>query len=303
MKLTIKRILCPTDMSPESNEALHYGIALARAYRAKLFVCHCLESSPLADDEGQDQIRKLFEDRIAARIDLAAAGPPDYETVVIEGDPVTAVPREAAERHVDLIVMRSRRQPYTAALLGSTAEALCRTSPCPVLVTHPREREWVGSSTGKIGLKRLLVAHDFSGDSELALGYGLSLAQEYQAELHLMHVLPPPVTPSVAQLGTDDDGAFRLAANRLKNAALGEADLWCQVTQVIRTGQPYREVLIYAEEHGIDLICMGKNGAGFGMRALFGSNVDRVLRQAPCPVLIARPLKPAGLGPAVGSAR
>jgi Universal stress protein family len=51
--------------------------------------------------------------------------------------------------------------------------------------------------------------------------------------------------------------------------------------------------LLYAEEEKIDLICMGTHGAGFGMRALFGSNVDRVLRQAPCPVLIARPRKPA----------
>jgi len=41
------------------------------------------------------------------------------------------------------------------------------------------------------------------------------------------------------------------------------------------------------------LICLGAHGAGFGMRALFGSNVDRVLRQAPCPVLVARPLKHA----------
>jgi len=61
----------------------------------------------------------------------------------------------------------------------------------------------------------------------------------------------------------------------------------------VRAGKPYREILCYAEEEEIDLICMGTHGAGFGMRALFGSNVDRVLRQAPCPVLIARPLKPA----------
>ena len=56
--------------------------------------------------------------------------------------------------------------------------------------------------------------------------------------------------------------------------------------------QPYREILNYAEKNQIDLICLGAHGAGFGMRALFGSNVDRVLRQAPCPVLVTRPLKP-----------
>ena len=46
------------------------------------------------------------------------------------------------------------------------------------------------------------------------------------------------------------------------------------------------------QNNEIDLISVGAHGAGFGMRALFGSNVDRVLRQASCPVLVARPLKP-----------
>ena len=48
-------------------------------------------------------------------------------------------------------------------------------------------------------------------------------------------------------------------------------------------------MLAYAEEQKVDLICMGVRGAGFGLRSLFGSNTDRVLRQAPCPVFIARP--------------
>jgi len=65
------------------------------------------------------------------------------------------------------------------------------------------------------------------------------------------------------------------------------------VKQAVRDVHPYREVLAYADEHNIDLICMGASGTGFGMRALFGSNADRVLRQSPCPLLIARPLKPA----------
>ena len=59
-----------------------------------------------------------------------------------------------------------------------------------------------------------------------------------------------------------------------------------------KRGNPYREILNYAEKNDADLISVGAHGAGFGMRALFGSNVDRVLRQAPCPVLVARPLKP-----------
>ena len=60
---------------------------------------------------------------------------------------------------------------------------------------------------------------------------------------------------------------------------------------VLRWGKPYREVLAYAREQEMDLVCMGALGRDFGLEALFGSNVDRVLRQAPCPSLIARPLK------------
>ena len=86
---------------------------------------------------------------------------------------------------------------------------------------------------------------------------------------------------------------FHRAARALQRSIPDEAYLWRKVVQAVKCGQPYREILSYAEENEIDLICMGVHGAGFAMRALFGSNTDRVLRQAPCPALIARPLKPA----------
>jgi nucleotide-binding universal stress UspA family protein len=69
------------------------------------------------------------------------------------------------------------------------------------------------------------------------------------------------------------------------------------VKTAVSEGHPYREILNYAERNEIDLISVGAHGAGFGMRALFGSNVDRVLRQAPCPVLVARPLRPKMIFP------
>jgi hypothetical protein len=89
------------------------------------------------------------------------------------------------------------------------------------------------------------------------------------------------------------EGAYHKAAHRLQKAIPPEAYLWCDVKHAVSEGRPYREILNYAEKNEIDLICLGAHGAGFGMRALFGSNVDRVIRQAPCPVLVTRPLKPA----------
>lgn len=290
--INLQSILCPTDLSPDSDEALRYAIALARAYEAKLVICHCIESPAFNTDAGREQIRKLIEDAIGAHLAFGSLSSLNYEISIFEGTPDTCIPQTAAMRHVDLIVMRSRRRPVAAALLGSTAEAVCRTAPCPVMVTHPHEHEWVGKTTGQIDLKRILVAHDFSNDSELALSYGLLLAQEYQAEVHLMHVLPYAPVPAASGMSMNESEAFEEATKRLQGSIPEEVYLWCKVKQAIRSGQPYREILTYAEEQNIDLICMGVHGAGFAMRALFGSNADRVLRQAPCPVLITRPLRP-----------
>jgi nucleotide-binding universal stress UspA family protein len=265
---------------------------LSRAYEAKLLICHCIESPAFDTDSGREQITKVIEDAISSHISFGNLSALKYEISIGEGTPDTCIPQIAAMKKVDMIVMRSRRRPIAAALLGSTAEAVCRTAPCPVLVTHPHEHEWVGKTTGEIDLKRILVAHDFSIDSELALSYGLLLAQEYQAEVHLMHVLPYAPVPAATAMTVHETEAFEGASKRLRDSVPEEVYLWCNVKQIIRSGQPYREILTYSEEQHIDLVCMGVHGAGFAMRALFGSNADRVLRQAPCPVLITRPLKP-----------
>ena len=193
-------------------------------------------------------------------------------------------------------MMRSRRRPHRAALLGSTAESVCRNAPCPVLVLHHDEREFVNDEL-RVDLKRVLVAYDFSDYSELALKYALSLAQEHQAELHLLHVLPPNSVsePEIAWYPVEGESPYHKAARRLQRVVPSEVHLWCDVKTAVSEGNPYREILSYADSNGIDLISVGAHGAGFGMRALFGSNVDRVLRQAPCPVLVARPLRPSSM--------
>jgi nucleotide-binding universal stress UspA family protein len=145
-------------------------------------------------------------------------------------------------------------------------------------------------------VKRVMIAYDFSSDAELALSYGLHLAKKHEAELHLLHVLPSrarTAAPEVAMLSLGAGPASDVIRNRLSSAVSGETVLARQIKYAVREGQPYREMLAYAEEQGIDMICMGASGTGFGLHALFGSNADRVLRQAECPVIIARPLRPS----------
>jgi nucleotide-binding universal stress UspA family protein len=295
--MKIESILCPTDLSPDSDEALRYAVAMSRAYGAELILLHCDTSAPTTNPNAHDRAARTVKEALVkysgSEEDLHGL---DWKTVVIRCDDVgEGIAREAAILRVDLIVMRSRRRPHRAALLGSTAESVSRTAPCPVLVMHSDERDWVTGSETKIDLKRVLVAYDFSDYSELALTAALSFAQEYQSELHLLHVLPPfSINESeISWYPLGREGTYHQAARRLQKAVPADAHLWCEIKHAVSEGQPYREILSYAEKNEIDLICLGAHGAGFGMQTLFGSNVDRVLRQAPCPVLVTRPLKPA----------
>jgi len=297
--MNIQRVLCPTDLSSESDEALRYAVALASAYDAKLFLLYCKEVKSDRNENGRKatgiEAAPLFTESIAPHLGLKNFSELNWEGLVAQNvaDVGKSIVQEAAKHRVDLIVMRSRRRPKSALLLGSSAETVCRTASCPVLVTHPREREWVGFSTGEIDLQRILVAYDFSSDAEVALNYGLSLAQEYQAELHLLHVLTKAGQEEEPELAwiQRTESAYTNAASKLQRAIANEAFLWCQILTEVRWGKAYQEVLAYAKEHEIDLICLGASGSDFSLGTLFGSNVDRILRQAPCPVLIARPIK------------
>src|SRR2546423_9661402 len=157
--MTIKRILCPTDLSIESDEALHYDLALTRAYEAKLIIFHCTPDQP-GSELVNGEAKALLEQSLVPHLGAADLMNLDWEGVVgYDEDPGKAISDQAAKYKVDLIVMRSRRRPHRAALLGSTAESVSRTAPCAVLVTHADEREWVGAATREVDLKRVLVAY------------------------------------------------------------------------------------------------------------------------------------------------
>jgi nucleotide-binding universal stress UspA family protein len=86
---------------------------------------------------------------------------------------------------------------------------------------------------------------------------------------------------------------YHASVRRLQDAVAGEINEAGKVKPVVSRGRPYEEILSYAAYNEIDLICIGSDGVDRRPRALFGSNVDRVIRQSPCPVLVARPFKPA----------
>jgi nucleotide-binding universal stress UspA family protein len=141
--IQVKRILCPTDLSNESDEALRYAVALARIYKAQLFLLHCNEQDSFTEEKDEEklktQMNRLFVESLVPHLGLANMNELDWHGLLRNNvDHIgNTIVREAVVQKVDLIVMRSRRRPRAAVLLGSTAETVCQSAPCPVLVTHP----------------------------------------------------------------------------------------------------------------------------------------------------------------------
>jgi nucleotide-binding universal stress UspA family protein len=144
-----------------------------------------------------------------------------------------------------------------------------------------------------IAIKKILFATDFSECAKAAQNYAAAFAEQFHADLHVLHVLPD-VALMVPEAGT----SFSLPQNYMldmKNEAQRSIDMLFPdakqreaVVRNVRMGNPFLEIVKYAEENQIDLIVIGTHGRGALMHLLMGSVAEKVVRKAGCPVLTVR---------------
>lgn len=260
---------------------------LAEDFDAELYVCFCASKpafeTPLAHHRKINNLVKQALDFYVANLDQTAVF---WKSIVIESDDIAqGIADEAARRGIDVIVMCASGHPVLHALLGSVAEKVCRTAPCTVIVTRRRGSD-TRNGNGKMRLRKVLAAYDFSDYAEIALQAAFRLTEKYDGELHLLQVIDESAGREAAL-----NGLYHETIRRLKTVAAADARSLSKVSIAARWGKAYREILAYSSENEINLIAVGAHGADFGSHTLFGSNADRVLRQAPCAVLVARPPK------------
>lgn len=142
-------------------------------------------------------------------------------------------------------------------------------------------------------LQRILVAVDFSDDSKVALDYAGVLAGRLGASLSIVHV----VEPDLSMAGADhtpppvkSSDLERMAEAKLDLSSLGERMLGaCRVVETsVRSGIAFFEIAEAAKTLGADFIVLGAHGLAGLNRTLLGSTVEKVVRHAPCPVLVVR---------------
>jgi nucleotide-binding universal stress UspA family protein len=299
MRVLLKRILCATDFSDFSNHAIPYGIALAREFKAKLYVSHVIDLSSAAIygeavfalEEQQTRMTSYAHKEMTR---LMGQETLDWEPLITVGNPANEIARLAADKQVDLAIAASHgRSGLKRVILGSVTERLMRTLPCPLWVVRSPELGFVTAANQAVQIKKILVGCDFSPDSSLAFEYGLSLAQEFQAELHLAHVVEPPLYDDLIKPSESGEpfGQKLRKTVQEKLAAMvpEEARTWCNPVTTLLAGQPHEELVKYAVVNGLDLIVLGVRGHSLVETLFVGSTTDRVLRNSPCPVLSVQP--------------
>jgi len=276
-----------------------YGIALAKEFSAKLYLCHVIDlpstgmygdivSYPVGQ---QDRIINYAHGYLSR---LIGDSPLDWEPLVTMGHAATEIARLAKEKCVDLVVSATHgRSGLKRLMLGSVTGRLLRTLPCPLLVVRGQEREFVAPPHQEIRLQRILVGCDFSPDSNLAFQFGLSLAQEFQSELHLAHIIAPAQYEDLVKRVGESEEEYQhdlrdRLHQKLQNMVPEEARNWCSPHTVLSAGQPHDELVKYAVVHDVDLIVLGLRGHTMVETLFVGSTADRVARNASCPVLLVR---------------
>lgn len=142
-------------------------------------------------------------------------------------------------------------------------------------------------------LGKILFATDFSENSEHAFDYAYSLAQKFNSQLIILHVINEPVdlrgfyVPHISFENLEkeiEEGAEKMM-EKFCHTRIG--DNFPYKTR-ITTGIPYEEILKYADDENVSLIVLGTQGRSGIDHLLFGSTAERVVRKARCPVMTVR---------------
>ena len=292
---TYKRVVCGSDFSAASDEALRQALAYAAEGSRVTFV-HGI-ALPITSGFGapapmmaavvdKDVLERDATSKYRAQLARVKEGAERTAEIEIAFDePGAAIVRCAEDRQADLIVVGSRGSTgLRRMVLGSVAESVVRHAPVPVLVARP------SSASGVV-----LVASDLSDASRAAIVAANVEAKRRGAKLTILHCMdfaPKIIAINFAPLvpAAPDDPRSRVAQTRR-----AEEEMRSQLTGlgvsgqgVVDPGSPRGAVPDVAERLKAELVVVGARGRGRLARLLLGSVAKSVVRHAHCSVLVVR---------------
>lgn len=299
MNQTIETILFATDFSLCARHAQAHATFWASTHGARLHVVHVIEFPPGMDPE--QPVNKMYLERLRDEADARLR-----QTIAeVEGGGATAqgrletgIPSQALAEMAELlgaglIVLGTRGLTgLDHVLIGSTAERLVRTAPCPVLTVRTKDdpKATAAKAPHPERIQRILAPLDFSDCSLDALEFAIFVAKTFDAALTIQHVLEP------VAFGLD----FTLRHVEERRQQRKQVESWLsdlassldsqglRVTQVVTAGEAADSILGRCHEQRCDLIVMGTHGRRGISHLVSGSVAESVVRKAPCPVLTVR---------------
>ncbi len=295
--ILIKRILFPTDYSRCSDDALLRALWLAELSGAELHIVHAL--LPLDYDPWNKDHHLPDLARIQRQIDALmpeGAGPGNahrFETTAITTAtvrgiaPAPAILTYAREHEMDIIVMGTHgRRGLNHLMMGSVAEEVVRMSTCPVLTVRE-------TASPLAPINQILVPLDFSGFSSQALTTARSIAFDMGATIRVLHVIEEVIHPSFYVTGQTALSSWypeieATSVKEMQNLAAQAGGPEVPLEFHVKEGRAAVDIVSFAKRNAIQLIVMASHGLTGIEHFFLGSVTEKVVRLAPCPVLVIK---------------
>jgi nucleotide-binding universal stress UspA family protein len=285
-RIALKNILFATDFSTAADAAAPIAIQIAQRYGAKIIGLHVnpfdsyTAAAPdawAAMAEATEREKKEDAQRLNEQLkDI------EHEVVIGEGNIWEVISSQIKEKGIDLIVLGTRgRTGFGKTVLGSVAEEILRQAPCPVLTVGPHINLW---SEEYAKMHEILYATDLATDSPTAAPYAISLAQENQAHLVLLHVIEDAKPGELV----DSPEVVDFKERKLQQLVPQQAGLWCDATYIVEQGPAAEKILDVAKRRHTDLIVLGAKPASWLSTHLNVGTVHKIVSEASCPVLTVR---------------
>lgn len=295
--IDLNNILAPIDFSSASRHGVAFAGAIAEVFRSRLHLLYVVEPPSLPEwgyahlPLRDAKLQRAAEERLLQFPSECGIDPRLVNSSETRsGDADVEICKDAVKRNIDLIVITSHGLGgLKHAFMGSTAERVVRHAPCPVLAVRDRALQ-MNLEKPIFAPKRIVVTTDFSDASKKAFPYAAALAHKFDASVTLLYVAPSRLPSDISQIGIvlEEKRLVEEARTRLPRFRQAELDPHLHVETLILNGGPAHEICSTAETQQSDLIVISTHGNTGVKRFVLGSVTEKVVRHAPCPVLVVR---------------
>ena len=278
--LPLGHVLCPTDLSPISLNALEWANAVARARNAELKTLHVVATEGIVAPDGLGAMdRQNMMGALRRTLHSIDPANPRVGAAIRQGDPGIEILQFARLMPAGLIVIGAAGIERPERPSGSIISTVVARSDCPVMIV-PSGRQVNEHRDGFF--EHIVCAVDLTPISVPVMRQALSLAWETHGRVTMVCVMTEPNPPSsdIQQLVLD--------------AIPPEAASWCDIDIVVTRGVPATEIVKAAESPGVDLLVIGPPRR-------WTSTTQAVLAKSLCPVLVTHDARPLPYPPVTRS--